>query len=149
VPLRDASLALLLERRFPDLKEHLLTAVELSVPSEDASAYNPELVERTHAAASQAVEQLPVAELFRRGPLARALVGAAVLMVAVPVFALCEREAFGVWVKRLALDPAPWPRRVHLEVVGFAPDSDGIRVHKMAQDDDLELLVHAATSNFV
>ena len=50
---------------------------------------------------------------------------------------------FGFWLQRLALSEEPWPRRVHLEVVGFPADANGRRIHKLAQDDDFELLVHA------
>ena len=53
---------------------------------------------------------------------------------------------FGFWLERLALSDEPWPRRVHLEVVGFPPDASGRRTHKLAHDDDFELLVHASTT---
>ncbi len=59
-----------------------------------------------------------------------------------------SRDAFGFWLERIALSDKLWPRRVALDVVGFAPDATGNRVHKLAQDDDFELLAHARTDGF-
>ena len=39
-------------------------------------------------------------------------------------------------------------RRVHLEVIGFPTDATGKRIHKLAQDDDFELIVHADADEF-
>ncbi|HEY4233963.1 MAG TPA: hypothetical protein VGM76_11090 [Lacipirellulaceae bacterium] len=147
--LSDASLALVMERRFPELEEHVLTSVAIAAPDTDAGNYDPELVALSHQAAVQAIERLNLKELFRRAPLVRTVAVAIVLTATIPVFALSARDAFHTWIQRIALDPEPWPRRVHLEVVGFPPDSEGIRTHKLAQDDDLELLVHAQTDNHV
>jgi hypothetical protein len=149
VRLSNASIALLLERRFPELGEHMLTAVDMAAPDTDAETYNPELVARTHQAASRAIGGVNSEQLFRRGPLVRAIVAAVLLTATIPVFAFAARDAFHTWIERIALDPEPWPRRVHLEVVGFPPDNEGTRTHKLALDDDLELLVHADTDNFV
>ena len=35
-----------------------------------------------------------------------------------------------------------------MEVVGFPPSATGERIHKLAQDDDFELLVHASTDGY-
>jgi hypothetical protein len=149
VRLSDGSIALLMERRFPELEEHMLTAVDMAATDTDAETYNAELVARTHQAAAQVIDRVNVGELFRRGPLVRAITAATLLAVTIPVFAISARDAFYTWVHRIALDPEPWPRRVHLEVVGFPADSEGKRTHKLAMDDDLELLVHAQTDNYV
>jgi hypothetical protein len=145
----DASLALLMERRFPELGEHMLTAVDMAAPETDAETYNPELIARTQQAAGEAIGRVNTAELFRRGPLVRAVAAAILLTATIPVFALAARDAFHTWIERIALDPEPWPRRVHLEVVDFPPDSEGLRTHKLAVDDDLELLVHAQNGEYV
>jgi hypothetical protein len=149
VRLSDANLALLMERRFPQLGEHMLTAVDMAATDANSEAYNPELIARTHEAAAQAIDRVNSGDLFRRGPLVRSFAAAIVLAVTIPVFALSAREAFHTWIERITLDPEPWPRRVHLEVVGFPPDSEGIRTHKLALDDDLELLVHAQTDDHI
>lgn len=149
VPLSDASLAVLLERRFGQLDDHLLTAVHLASPGADTSVYHPELVSRTQAAAREAVRDIHPRDLFHRGPLLRSIVVAVALVATIVAFSVLSGETFAFWVSRIRLSPEPWPRRAHLEVVGFPPDSTGQRTHKLAQDDDFELLVHASTRDFV
>jgi len=147
-PISNTSVAVLLERRFPALADHLLTAVDVSSSPEHASIYDPELLLETQGAAEAAVADLHTDQLFNRIPLARAIGAAAVLMVSVVFFAVLARSSFGFWLQRIALSDELWPRRVHLMVVGFPPDAAGRRVHKLAQDDDFELLVHADTEGY-
>jgi hypothetical protein len=149
VRLPNASLAVLLERRFSQLKDHLLTAVDMATGDGEAATYHPELVARTHQAAAAATATLDARKLFRRGPLLGRVLAALVLAASIPIFAFAARDAYSFWLQRLALSPELWPRRVHLEVVGFPPDAEGRRTHKMARDDDFELVVHANTENFV
>jgi hypothetical protein len=149
VSLPDASLAMLLERRFAQLNEHLLTTVHLASPGADLSGYHPELVSRTQAAAQEAIRGIHPKDLFHRGPLVRAIVVAAALVVSIVAFSVLSGETFAFWMSRIRLSPELWPRRVHLEVVGFPADAAGQRIHKLAQDDDFELLVHASTHDFV
>ncbi len=145
VPISDSSAALLLERRFPALAEHVLTAVDVASAPERAGAFDPELVDHTNQAAAHAVANVEAGELFNRGPLVRAVGAAVALVGSIGLFAVLASGAFGFWLDRLALSDRPWPRRVQLEVVGFPPDASGARAHKLAQDDDYELLVHART----
>ena len=148
VPISDASAASLLERRFPALGEHLLTAVDVAAAPERAATYHPGLVSETQHAATMAVANVHAGELFNRGPLVRAAGGATALVASVIVFAVVSNNAFSFWLDRLALSNELWPRRAHLEVVGFEPDARGHRVHKLAQDDDFELLVRADAENY-
>jgi hypothetical protein len=57
-------------------------------------------------------------------------------------------DAFGFWMKRLALSKEPWPRRVHLEVVGFPADKEGRRIERLAEESDYELLVRARLNGY-
>jgi hypothetical protein len=147
VRISDTTAALLLERRFPDLHDHLLTAVDVTSP-EHASDCHPELVSQTQHAAVQAVAGIKPGELFTRAPLVRAVAAAFLLAASIVAFAFLSRDAFGFWLQRIALSDEPWPRRVSLDVVGFPPDVEGKRVHKLAQEDDFELLVHANARGF-
>lgn len=149
VRLPDASLAVLLERHFGQLKDHLLTSVDLAVGDGESTAYHPELVARTRAAAAHASANVNAGDLFRRGPLAGRVLAALVLAASLPIVALAAGDVFGFWIERLALSTAPWPRRVHLEVLGFAPNEKGERIHKLARDDKFELVVRADTKDFV
>lgn len=147
-PIPDASLAVLLERRFGQLHDHVLTSVDLARGGATEQQY-PEFVSRTHYAAAQAIANVPTLELFQRGRLARALIFASALAVSIPVFAIAAGEAFGVWLDRVALSPEPWPRRVQLIVEGFPSNEEGQRMQKVARDDDFELRVRAKTDSFV
>jgi hypothetical protein len=144
VPISDSSAAILLERRFPSLREHLLTSLDAASPKRTA-AYDAELVSQTQRAAVEAVAGIKPSEVFNRGPLARAIAAAGLLVATVVLFAVLSRDVFGFWIQRIALSHEPWPRRVALEVVGFAPDEHGRRVHKLAQDEDFELMVRASS----
>jgi hypothetical protein len=148
VPISDTTAAVLLERRFPNLQDHLITAVDVAAAPARAATFHPQLVAETTRAADEAVAGVRVTQLFNRGPLLRAVATAAALIVSIAVFAIGSRGVFGFWLQRIALSEEPWPRRVQLEVVGFPPDANGQRTHKLAQDDDLELLVHARTDGY-
>lgn len=154
VRLPNASLAVLLERRFHELQDHLLTAVDLAGtdgerdPGETIE-YHPQLVSRTHSAAAAAAVQVDARQVFRRGPLVRRVLMAAALAASLPIVGLAAGDVFGFWLQRLALSPEPWPRRVHLEVLGFPADATGRRVQKIARDDKFELHVRADTRKFV
>ena len=58
VRLPDASLAVLLERRFRELKDHLLTTVDLATGDDEMTVYHPEFVTRTHQAAVAATSKV-------------------------------------------------------------------------------------------
>ena len=58
VRLNDASMAMVMERRFPELGEHMLTAVDDGRAGGGCGDYNPELVARTQEAAARAIEKL-------------------------------------------------------------------------------------------
>ena len=114
------------------------------------TVYHPELVARTHAGRRRPLRPTSTpANCFGAVRCCGASLLAVVLAASIPIFALAARDVFGFWLERLALSTEPWPRRVHLEVVGFPPDADGRRTHKLARDDDFELLVHARTDNYV
>jgi hypothetical protein len=149
VRLPDASLAVLLERHFKQLKDHLLTSVDLAVGDSESTFYHPELVTKTRLAAATAAASIDAGAVFRRGPLARRIVTAVVLAASIPIVALAAGNVFGFWLERLSMSTKPWPRRVQLEVVGFPEDADGQRIHKLARDDEFELVVRADTRDYV
>jgi hypothetical protein len=126
----------------------VLTAVDLASRPDRAAAFNQHLVAETQQSAVRAVADVRLQEVFNRKPLVRAILGASFMVLSIAVFAIMSREAFGFWLERIALSDEPWPRRMHLEVVGFPPDDTGRRVTKLAQDDDFELLVHAGTEGY-
>lgn len=148
VPISDNTAAALLERRFPALGEHVITAVDMASRPDETAEFNPALIDETRQLAVQSIANVRPEELFDRRPLLRAVGTAFVIALSIGIFAMLSRDTFGFWLERIALSEEPWPRRVHLEVVGFPTDENGRRVTKVAQDDDFELLVHASTTGY-
>ncbi len=134
---RASALALVLERRFPQvLGERLITAVELADP-ELAARYDfsQPMIDQTIQEAVERVDQLAVQEVFdwrrlRRLWLTVLLYGAGVYLAVLAVYAVVNREAAGffgrfndvasIWFERnILLHDTIWPRRAYLELVGF------------------------------
>ncbi|MES1213245.1 MAG: hypothetical protein ABUL64_01540 [Singulisphaera sp.] len=142
VPLTDARLALLLERRFNAFDDSLVTAVDLTRADRELGDYEREMLENTLDEAARHADQVRLEDVFRREPLRRACGAAALLtaslvlgLVAVPTTLL-----FGV--ERLTgLTDESWPRRVRLIAPGF---ENGVKV--VARGDDVDVLVQADLS---
>ncbi|WP_162669396.1 ABC transporter permease [Gemmata massiliana] len=133
------ALALVLERKFPKLLgDRLITAVEMAdVESMGKFGYSKEMIRVTIAEARERVGQVPVREVFdwRRlwvmgflalgllvGTVAVAFASHAVATKAVSPYRFGWKFAHvtGIFLERnVALANTPWPRRAHLELVGF------------------------------
>jgi hypothetical protein len=138
----EPSLALVLERRFPQLLgDRLITAVEMSDPQQAAQfGYSPALVKETIHEAAERVDEVPVGQVFdwkrlvRRGGLLGVLTLAMYLLVG-GTFCLARNlqgeknasegfadlnEVAGIWGERnLLLRNTIWPRRAYLEILPF------------------------------
>ena len=139
--LSDENMAMLLERRFPQLDDSLLTAVELSRLAPDAEGFNPEMLARTRKEATERIGTVRLREVFNPTPLRRSLVAAVAMGLSIGAFAAMMPEGFGIWTRRsLALSGELWPRRTRLEIVGFEDGSA-----KVARGADLEVIAQADT----
>jgi hypothetical protein len=140
VRLRNRNMALLLERKFRQLGDSLLTAVELSQQPQHAAEFNPDMLARVHREALASAACVNLGDVFNARPLARRITLAAALVTAVVVFALAAPEALGTFARRgLLLSDELWPRKTSLEVEGFDEHS---RV-KIARGSDWPLVVKA------
>jgi len=143
-PLTDRNMAILLERRFDQLNDRLLTAVEMCDASQ-GTGVNADLLGVVRQEAAETLYTLDVDEVLDFRPLRRSMFAAAVSVVSVVVFAAGAPDHFDVWTRRvIQLSNDAWPRRTHLEVEGF---EDGRR--KVARGSDVEILVKADTSKEV
>lgn len=143
VPLSDASMAVLLERRFQGFEDSLLTSVEYASRVGDMpDAYGRQMLAHTFEMAAERSGGLDVADVFDFGPRRRSVAAALALAASIVGFSLLWPQAFRIGVARLAtLSDESWPRRTRLVVDGFA---DGEAV--IAKGSDLELVVKADTS---
>lgn len=95
---RARALALVLERRFPELDDRLVTAVELAESSRiERSGLAGAMLERTVAEAAQTLARLDLREVFDPRPLRRAVLAAAVLLTSILGFGVANAEALRRW----------------------------------------------------
>ncbi len=120
--LPSRSLALLFERRFPELNSALVTAVELvGQPPQDVSnqaAYD-QMLNSAHAEAEQRIASVDSRELLSWTPLRVSVTAAAVLVVASVGVAVANPAWVKQWSTRLfTLSDSPWPRKARLRADG-------------------------------
>jgi hypothetical protein len=135
--LDDADLAVVLERRFRDYRDSLLTTVELSEHMQHTQGFNTEMLRHTNEEAAQRSAAVELGDVFRLTPLLRSLLMAAALVVSVVVFAVACPEAFATWTQRVVLlnSTLLWPRANHVRVQDFPAD----RIRKVAKGSDFEV----------
>ncbi len=122
VRLEDRSLALLIERKYPQLKNELVTVVELSgKPVEEIS--NPDahraMLDKVHLSASQHIKSVRTSELFDWQPMWTVGVAAVFGLIVTGIAALGMSDWTGRWARRLfILSDEPWPRMATLRADG-------------------------------
>lgn len=135
-PIADRSIALLMERTFPELGDRLVTAVELEKQS---AGYSPALLQSTVREAESALARLPIGKVLRRDRVCRKLGVALLLMATVGGAALATPALMSTWLERvIQLGNVRYPRRTLVRVLGF----DGLGA-KVARGRDFELLAEA------
>ena len=144
---RSKSLALLLEKRFPELGDRLVTAVELSEQPESRTALTSAMLEQTVLDATEALKHLDLGSVFDRQPLRRAVSAASVLFVSLMTFAVLSPEAFGRWrAGYLELKDEYWAREFGLVATVLAQPGDRVKQfnsageYKHSRGSDLVLL---------
>lgn len=140
VPFTEANLALLIERRYREMNDGLLTSVNFTRSKQDLGPLGREMLAHTCDEASLRAQNVKVAEVFNRTPLTRAAIAAGVLILSVAGFAIASPNYFRLGIDRLAGGETPWPRQTRLVVPGF---EGGEKV--IAKGDDFNLLVQADT----
>ncbi len=139
VRISDSNAATVLERRFPQLNDSLLTAVALTAHPTDLAEVHHELLARTCREAAARMVQLDVRKVFNPRPLWRNCGAAGLLALSVAAFAILLHDAFGTWTRRvLTFSDELWPRSTRLEIEGFAGG-----VQKVARGADVEVVARA------
>ena len=117
--LSDRSMALLIERRFGDLDDGLMTTVELDETAADA-AFDPRLLAATRQQAERELAHHHLGAIFDSRPLVRNVVLAGALLLPIVALQLLKPQVTQTWVQRFyALRDIPWPRSTVIEVVGL------------------------------
>ncbi len=142
VHLPNRSMALLLERRFREFDDSLLTTVELTDLPGHAEDFNRDMLETTGRHALQQTGHVELARVFNPWPLMRNLALAVLLSLSVVTFAMGAPESFETWFNRvLLLKDTPWPRRNHIEI-------EGGRVRKVARGEAPVITVRTDATNY-
>ncbi len=155
--MRTKALALVLERRFPELDDRLITAVEVAESTTGKeTAFTTTLLNRTIADVSEATRQLEVGDVLAKRPLQKAMLTAVVFAASIVGFGFLNQEALGYWYKAFfGLREEYWDRESLLvprviassdERVKQFQEVDGEFVYKHPRGEDftLSVLVPAA-----
>lgn len=150
------ALALVLERRFPQLDDRLVTAVELAAGQADGnSALSCAMMSKTLEDVAKEASLLDLDQVFNPQPLRRALTGAVVLFTSIGGLALVNQTALATWKNSfLDLDAQYWQRQFELQVKVVAQPGDVIREfrdghYKHPRGADLALLIEVPEGKLV
>ncbi len=116
VPLGPTEMALALERRFPELAQQLVSAVQLG-QAPGTEGFSPELVQALLENAAKRFEEIPDRDIFHSAPLVRAGGAAALLGLIVAGGVLFLPAHVGVWAQRMLGRNISYPRATHLHLV--------------------------------
>jgi len=151
VQLKRRALALVLERQFPELKDRLITVVEVAEEKTSHTTKTPALSQRmldqTLSEACRLSENLQVDQVFNYRPLKRAFLLAGIALLSVAATAVARPATFTHWSKAyVELAQDYWNRLNGLDVFVVAQPGDRIRefedgVARHAAGSDLTLLV--------
>ncbi|QDU28079.1 hypothetical protein ETAA8_31720 [Anatilimnocola aggregata] len=120
VPLADESMAMLLERRFTDFNDTLMTSVELSQRHPDEVEFNTEMFARTSNAARQMLPNVRYGAVFNLARLTLLILLAIGLILSLAGFAVARPQELGTAANRLLLlQDVAWPRQAQIEIVGI------------------------------
>ena len=151
-PLEPRSLALLLERRYPDLAERLITAVELDGQQLEHSAVSNAMLQQTLQDLGRQMGSIDVAPVFDFRPLKRGLLIAGVMLVSIIGFGVVNAQAMSRWFAAyVGGKPDYWEkyRRNALHIRVVAQPGDKVRefnsqlVYKHPRGGDLTLLIES------
>ena len=149
--LRAKGLALVLERRFPELDDRLITAVEAAENHErEASPITSAMLRQTIVEAARTASGLDLGSVFDRKPLRRAVITASMLVASILGLAVTNSAAMERWVAGyLGLRDGYWPRETELIVKVIVQPGDRVREftdghYKHPKGSDLSLQIEVA-----
>ena len=119
--LKDPSIALLIERKFPEFQDSLVTAVELDQSTaEHGDPLHDELLTRARDRADRHAGNIDVEKIFNYWPLRRAITLAGTALVSILLMSVLAWPTFRLSLQRLyGLTDATYPRQTYLEMVDF------------------------------
>ena len=118
VPMSPEALCLLVERRYSQLGDRLISAVQFAL-AETTEGMSAAMIARTAAEAQAAAEPLDFARVVERRRVWLSLALAAAAIVMLGGFSIWQYDLMGLWFQRNVLfAETPWPQQTYLEVLG-------------------------------
>lgn len=147
---RAHGLALVLEKRFPELNDRLITAVEFAEShSRQESPLSEAMLTRTIDDVVRATQKIDVTAVFNRGPMRKAVTSATVLLVSIVALGIMNQQALATWRESfLSLSPEYWKRESDFTIHVIAQPGDLVRdfkshTYKHARGSDLTVLIRS------
>lgn len=144
VPITDDDLAVFVERHYPELKDRLISAIQLSREAgaaEGTIGFNsPQLVRRLIDDAVAATGALDFGQVVIRAHVMRIAAAAGILLLVLAGSAAARPDLAKIYASRAFGGAAKWPRRTTLVVLDFDAQS---RVRTFAKGDDITIAVRA------
>ena len=117
VPLRDNSMALLIERQYDEFADGLITTVELRQAVGETSE---EMLSTTRQRAAATSRDVRVGAILQRRSLWKKVFWALALLLPIGGFYVANADAFETWVRRMyLLEDRPWPRTAKIKMLGL------------------------------
>lgn len=140
IPISDDDLALLVERTHPELKDRLISAIQLSRPSDPAyrKFNSPELVDALVQDAADASRPLNFDAFVTRKPIRDRAYFAGAFVALLLGLGLAYGDLASIFLKRFFGGDVRWPQQTYLSVEGFDPAT---RRRIVAKGEDLTLTV--------
>ena len=146
VGISDDDLALFVERRYPQLNDRLISAIQLARAPDDggqdriAGFNSPELVGELVRDATRATEEIDFNRVVIRGHVMKVAAWAGVALFILTAAAAAETNLAWTYARRIVGGSAKWPQRTTLVVVDFDPVT---RTRTHAKGDDVPIAVRA------
>ncbi|MBI4563603.1 MAG: hypothetical protein HY716_02790 [Planctomycetes bacterium] len=144
VRISDDDLAIFVERFYPELRDRLISAIQLARHAEDrvedrvAGFNSPELVDALIDDAGRATQALDFNRVVVRQHVMKIATWAAVLVLALGIGAAARSDLAGIYLNRVFGGKAKWPQRTHLILLDFDPES---RSRTVARGMDVTIAV--------
>ena len=153
---RSRALALVLERRFPELDDRLVTAVELAESHDSGESELTEaMLNRTIEQAVEASRKISMHDVFDHRPLQRAILAAAFMIASIGGLAAASQSTVETWLDSfVGLDESYWNREYELTIRVVAQPGDIVRefkdnTYRHPRGADLTLLITATNKKKV
>ena len=127
VQLQNQSMAMLIERRYPQFNDSLLTTVSRTNSKSGDVTVDESMLERTRIYAEAIVPDVELAKVINSNPMKRSFALAGMLLLTVAGFAIANPGAVKLAAQRLyLLKNEAWPRSCQIEIVGINIKRDNV-----------------------